>query len=221
MDVDLIYSTVSDLGESAQSCLNERLFIVLFFKSFGIFFCVFPAEQCLIRPEPQCFPPRCLMHVNEGHWEYEGRSRATTRRLPVSWLVGISLLTRTHKSGQLPASLYHSRLLKDKEVPEQKKITLHIFRVVVHCLAPFLQLAVEIDVSQDLLHVFKGRGLGVIGKVKKPGLGWAMSVAPNDITSVFFLHILLWYMDHHVTFGIFNIKQMKLCRMCWLANVFF
>lgn len=58
--------------------------------------------------------------------------------------------------------------LQTTEAPEQKKKTTHSFWVAAHFLAPCLQLAVEINVSLDLLHVFKGKeNKRGIWKVKK------------------------------------------------------
>lgn len=112
----------------------------------------------------------------------------------------------THTQKRAAPSSSPSRPLQTTErrrgawTGKKKKKTLHIFWVAAHYLAPCLQPAAQTEASLEKNRSgSEGQGQNLVG-----GGG----VAFYDITKVF-LHIFLWYVDHCVTFWIFDGKQWK------------
>lgn len=180
MDVDLIYSTMSDSGESAQSCLNQNhslyfshlsvLFWVFFFNLFSIFSVCFLQDNVWSVWRHSVFLQvvSCMLMKGPGRTRGGAGQQQDDCQSPAWWesaCWAAHTHARTHTkvgSSTLPSTT------SDYGGAWTEKKTTHSFWVAAHFLAPCLQLAVEINVSLDLLHVFKGKeNKRGIWKVKK------------------------------------------------------
>lgn len=154
------------------------------------------------------------MHLNEGLGGERRGGELGNNEMTASLMLGGNqpidphTHTHTHKSGQLPPP--PPRPLQTTERrrgawTEKKKKTLHIFWVAAHYLAPCLQPA-----AQTMRGLAGKKQVGLRGAAPKPGWGWGSGLLWHHKV---LLHILLWYVDHYVTFGIFDGKQMEFSRL--------